>query len=335
MDAKISVIVPVYKVEEFLPRCLRSLEEQTIFAELEVLLVDDGSPDGCGRICDEFAARHANARVIHKANGGLSDARNAGMDAATGDYFLFLDSDDFLRPDACAFLRGKALESGADIVIFQLQEVYSDEGAALPPAFPPFRIADNRTLFSALANRDRGMTEIVCDKLFRRALFEGLRFPVGVKCEDAFTIPTIISRAQTALVTGERLYFYRQRPGSIMHTRGDSMVDDRVAAHEEIVRVARKSYPESLEAAKARTYHIRIVCLNAILDCPHFRQHPSWKRHITELRERLGDLLRTRHPFWLPLRRKAYAILLCVCPELALIYERIRFRERRKHLVYK
>ncbi|HIR08520.1 MAG TPA: hypothetical protein IAA71_09985, partial [Candidatus Pullichristensenella stercoripullorum] len=91
----------------------------------------------------------------------------------------------------------------------------------------------------------------------------------------------------------------------------------------------------SLEAAKARTYHIRIVCLNAILDCPHFRQHPSWKRHITELRERLGDLLRTRHPFWLPLRRKAYAILLCVCPELALIYERIRFRERRKHLVYK
>ena len=85
MDAKISVIVPVYKVEEFLPRCLRSLEEQTIFAELEVLLVDDGSPDGCGRICDEFAARHANARVIHKAHGGLSVARNAGMDAATCD----------------------------------------------------------------------------------------------------------------------------------------------------------------------------------------------------------------------------------------------------------
>lgn len=85
-----------------------------------------------------------------------------------------------------------------------------------------------------------------------------------------------------------------------MHTRGDSMVDDRVAAHEEIVRMARKKYPESLEAAKARTYHIRIVCLNAILDCPHFRTHPSWKRHIRELRERLPDLLRTKHPFWLP-----------------------------------
>ncbi|HIS02493.1 MAG TPA: glycosyltransferase family 2 protein [Candidatus Pullichristensenella avicola] len=335
MNAKISVVVPVYKVEEYLPRCLRSLLEQTIFEQIEVLLVDDGSPDACGRLCDEFAAGRDNVRVIHKVNGGLSDARNAGMDAATGDYFLFLDSDDFLRPDACEFLRDRAVESGADIVVYQLQEVYSDEGPLLQPAFAPFRIEGNRTLFSALANRDRGMTEIVCDKLFRRALFDGLRFPVGVKCEDAFTIPTIVSRAQAALVTGEKLYFYRQRPGSIMHTRGDSMVDDRVAAHEEIVRMARRQYPESLEAAKARTYHIRIVCLNAILDCPRFRTHPSWKRHIRELRERLPDLLRTKHAFWLPKRRKAYAILLCVCPDLALVYERIRFRERRRHLVYR
>ena len=136
-----------------------------------------------------------------------------------------------------------------------------------------------------------------------------------------------------ALVLGDYLYFYRHRPGSIMRTRGDTMVDDRVAAHEEIVRVARKSYPESLEAAKARTFHIRIVCLNAILDCPHFRQHPSWKRHITELRERLPDLLRTKHPSGCPCR-KAYAILLCHA-RIGLIYERIRFRERRKHLVYK
>ena len=335
MEAKISVIVPVYKVEEFLPRCLRSLAEQTIFAELEVLLVDDGSPDGCGRLCDGFAAGRGNVRVIHKANGGLSDARNAAMDVATGDYFLFLDSDDYLRPDACAFLRDRALESGADIVIYQLQEVYADDAEALPPAFPAFRIQGDRALFSALANRDRGMTEIVCDKLFRRTLFEGLRFPVGVKCEDAFTIPSIVARAQSALVTGERLYFYRQRPGSIMHTRGDTMVDDRVAAHEEIVRMARKYYPESLEAAKARTYHVRIVCLNNILDCPHFRQHPSWKRHIHQFRERLPDLLRTKHPFWLPKRRKAYAILLCICPDLALVYERIRFRERRRHIIYK
>ena len=101
MQIKISIIVPVYKVEEYLPRCLRSIAEQTVFDDLEVLLVDDGSTDGCGALCDEFAAGRANVRVIHKVNGGLSDARNVAMRVASGDYFLFVDSDDFIRRDAC------------------------------------------------------------------------------------------------------------------------------------------------------------------------------------------------------------------------------------------
>ena len=335
MQIKISIIVPVYKVEEYLPRCLRSIAEQTVFDDLEVFLVDDGSPDRCGALCDEFAAGRANVRVIHKVNGGLSDARNVAMDAATGDYYLFLDSDDYLRPDACEILAKAAEETRADFIIYRLRDVFDDDGAAPPQAHTPRRIIGNKAVFHALASRSQGMTEMMIDKMVAARLFKGLRFPVGMKCEDAFVMPTLASRAEMALVLGDYLYFYRHRPGSIMRTRGDTMVDDRVAAHEEIVRVARKAYPESLEAAKARTYHIRIVCLNAILDCPHFRQHPSWKRHIAELRERLPDLLRTKHPFWLPLRRKAYAVLLCACPELALVYERIRFRERRKHLVYK
>ena len=166
-------------------------------------------------------------------------------------------------------------------------------------------------------------------------LTRSARFPEDMCCgEDAVYLFNVLKRVRRALMPAQYLYFYCVRPGSIMRTRGDTMVDDRVAAHEEIVRVARKSYPESLEAAKARTYHIRIVCLNAILDCPRFRTHPCWKKHIRELRARLGDLLRTKSRMWLPLRRKAYAILLCVCPDLALVYERIRFRERRKHLVY-
>ncbi len=334
MDANISVIVPVYKVEQYLPRCLRSIEEQTIFPELEVFLVDDGSPDGSGAMCDAFAARHENVRVIHKPNGGLSDARNVAMDVATGDFFLFLDSDDYLRADACEVLRATARDTGADIVVYKLCDVHDDDGVAPPAVHAPRRIVGNRAVFHALAGRTDGMTEMMIDKMVRAELFRGLRFPVGMKCEDAFVMPTLVSRAQMAVVLDERLYFYRLRPGSIMRTRGDTMVDDRVAAHEEIVRVARKSYPESVEAAKARTYHIRIVCLNAILDCPRFRTHPCWKKHIRELRARLGDLLRTKSRMWLPLRRKAYAILLCVCPDLALVYERIRFRERRKHLVY-
>lgn len=334
MNPCISIIVPVYKVEEFLPRCLASLEAQTAQEQIEVILVDDGSPDRCGQMCDDYAAGHFNARVVHKQNGGLSDARNAGIDIARGEYLLFLDSDDFLRADACALLIEAAHKSGADVVVYQFWEVYSDQEPDLPPAGAPEAIVGNEELFLALADRARGITESACDKMFRRALFEGVRFAVGVKCEDAFAMPTLFSRARSALVLKERLYFYRQRPGSIMHTRGDRSVDDRVAAHEEIVRVARERYPRALTSAKARTYHIRIVCLNAILDCPRFRTHPCWKRHIAALRACLPDLLSTKSRRWLPLRRKAYAVALCLCPEVALVYERIRFRQRRKHLVY-
>ena len=179
------------------------------------------------------------------------------------------------------------------------------------------------------------MTEVVNDKLVRAALFEGLRFPVGMKCEDAYIMASLAARAESAVVLGDAIYFYRIRPGSIMRTRGDAMVDDRVAAHEEIVRIARKSYPESLVAAKARAYHVRIVCLNNILDCPHYRRLPTWKRHIRAFRERLPDLLRTKHAFWLPPHRKFYAIILCVFPDVALVYERIRYRQRRRHVIFK
>ena len=104
MDVNISVIIPVYNVDGYLQRCLQSLEEQTIFDRLEIVLVDDGSTDASGALCDEFAARHENVRVFHKSNGGVSAARNDGIERATGNYYLFLDSDDFLRADACELL---------------------------------------------------------------------------------------------------------------------------------------------------------------------------------------------------------------------------------------
>ena len=138
MDVKISVIIPVYNVNGYLQRCLQSLEEQTVFDELEIVLVDDGSTDGSAELCDDFAARHPeNVRLLHKQNGGVSTARNVGIDMATGNYYLFLDSDDFLRSDACELLSKTAAESGADLVTFKETMVYDDKVRVLPAGTRP------------------------------------------------------------------------------------------------------------------------------------------------------------------------------------------------------
>jgi hypothetical protein len=212
--------------------------------------------------------------------------------------------------------------------------VVNDEAVFEEALREPRMVVGNRDIFGVLAEVKWGVTETAWSKLYRRELFDGLRFPLGRRHEDAFLMPRLFARANSLFILSDALYFYRLRPGSIMNTRGDTSVDDRVAAHEEILRVATEQFPEHADAAKARAYHIRIVCLNFILDCPRFRSHPCWKGHIRAFRRKLPDLLRTKNRKWLPARRKAYAVLLCACPDLALVYERIRFRKRRRNLAY-
>ena len=113
---KISVVVPIYNVEKYLPECIESVQNQS-YMNLEIILVDDGSPDNSGKIADEYAKKDGRIKVIHKKNGGLSDARNAGIEVATGDYIMFLDSDDLLTADACKVLEEKIEKENADYVI--------------------------------------------------------------------------------------------------------------------------------------------------------------------------------------------------------------------------
>jgi glycosyltransferase involved in cell wall biosynthesis len=122
----VSVIVPVYKVEKYLDRCIKSIREQT-YTELEIILVDDGSPDSCGRMCDEYAASDDRIKVIHKQNGGLSDARNAGIEAATGQWIVFVDSDDYISTEMISYLKSVADENSADIAWCRYKETAADE----------------------------------------------------------------------------------------------------------------------------------------------------------------------------------------------------------------
>ena len=209
MEPLISVIVPVYKVEQYLGTCVDSILNQT-YANLEVILVDDGSPDGCPGICDEYAEKDRRVRVIHKKNGGLSDARNAGMAVMNGRYLSFVDSDDLLPPDAIETLYRVAAEENADLVIGGHTR-FADTPAGLPNA----EITVQRwTPAEAMAD----MLENGCAswaRLYRRELHQSILFPVGEINEDEAIALPLLEKCNRVAVTNAIVYHYRYRPESI------------------------------------------------------------------------------------------------------------------------
>ncbi len=210
----ISVIVPVYKVEKYLNRCVDSILSQS-YPNLEVLLVDDGSPDTCPEICDAYAERDARVRVIHKVNGGLSDARNAGMDAARGEYIAFVDGDDYVDTEMLAQLEQALQTSGDRLAVCGFQTVTDEGGLRRKTAmhFAPRLTEDEYWYQLFFPYRDLGT--VAWNKLYHRSLLEGLRFPVGAIHEDEWLVHQYISRAGHISVVNQCLYSYVVRDGSI------------------------------------------------------------------------------------------------------------------------
>ncbi len=208
----ISVIVPVYKVEPYLRRCLDSIVNQT-YQNLEIVLVDDGSPDNCGAICDEYAARDERIRVIHKENGGVSTARNAGLAAATGDWIGWVDSDDWIEPDMYEYLLKNAQAHGADIAVCSRYEVFPNRQIAW--SWESTEVLDTAGALKRLLE-NRTMQNFLWDKLWKRELFEGLLFPEGWNFEDIAIMYVLFERAQRVVCLPERKYYYRQRQDSIV-----------------------------------------------------------------------------------------------------------------------
>ena len=330
MDAHISLIVPVYNVEQYLPRCLASIQAQTIFDQIDVILVDDGSTDASGRICDEFAAQYENARVIHKENGGVSSARNAGLDAATGEFIGFVDSDDFVEPECFARAYGAAARTGADVVCLGFASVWGDEAVMKIAGGEETLFDGNARAFSALF--DARFKYFCWDKIYRRALYDGLRYPQGRIYEDAYLLPMVVSRAQKLLLLPDVLYYYRMRPMSITHTR-DSRLNQWLEATYPLVELAREKYPQYLDLAWGRYNIIQLRSLDAIFECDHFRRHPCWKFQYRLLRKRLGSLLFLRCP-QVRFMRRVYALAALLCPDLVAAYVRARCRKNRSILSY-
>lgn len=210
MNNLISVIVPVYKVEIYLRKCVDSILDQT-YSNLEVILVDDGSPDNCGIICDEYAKKDSRVVVIHKENGGLSDARNAGMAIAKGEMVIFVDSDDWLPLDAIEKLFVLLINSGADVAVGD--HVRSDEKGLLLQKESYLRdgIFDSVEFMEyVLRNGCAAWAQ-----LYRREVHINQEFPVGEINEDEAIVLKVLSNCRKIAVTAECVYYYRCRAESI------------------------------------------------------------------------------------------------------------------------
>lgn len=207
----ISVIVPVYKVERYIHRCVDSILNQT-FWDYELFLVDDGSPDNCGKICDEYATKDSRIYVIHKENGGLSDARNVAIDKAKGDYLTFVDSDDYIAENHFETLYNSLINTDADISMCNITS-FSDEkyDDSFYNPTDKLLILNGVEVFSTI-NRPNAQA-----KLYKRYLFDKIRYPIGRLYEDTFIWHDVLAKSKRIVLTGCNTYYYLIRSDSIMH----------------------------------------------------------------------------------------------------------------------
>lgn len=279
----ISVIVPVYKVEAYLDRCVESIVSQT-YRNLEIILVDDGSPDNCPAICDGWAQKDGRIKVIHRENSGPSATRNAGIDTATGAYICFVDSDDWIHPRYVEFLHHACTEyqvpiSGCDYFCV------SD--------FVPFddTLPCNCTLYNteqALEQFIRGQLfrAVVWNKLYHRSILNDVRFPVGRNREDEFFSFQVLTQAPRLVYIDAPLYFYYQRPGSFMNSLSIHHLD-ALDAYLERMAFLKDHYPQLYERDKVQ-FCISCAMLYREVLKQEVPEKSQFKKKIMECRKQVS-----------------------------------------------
>lgn len=218
----ISVIVPVYNVESYLGQCLDSILAQT-YRDIELILVDDGSTDGCPQICDAYREKDNRVVVFHTENRGLSAARNLGLDHAHGEWIMFVDSDDWVEPDFCRLPYEAAVEHGADLVIFEMA-IINLHGHTIS------RDYQKSGIISAETAVECGHSA-AWNKLYHRPLFTGIRYPIGQVAEDTAITHRLVYKARTIVYLNNELYYYRKRKESISEKKDAALYYDLYKAY--------------------------------------------------------------------------------------------------------
>lgn len=288
--SQISVVVPVYGVEKYLRKCVDSVLDQT-FKDFELILVDDGSPDDCGKICDEYALRDARVRVIHQANGGLSAARNAGIDyvmtQSKSAYVTFIDSDDWVSDTYLERLY-EGVKLGAEVSVVGIARAFDENTIVQMRPERKWKVLPVEDYWLIPDESKEGSVA----KLFAKDLLKNVRFPVGKVSEEVFTTHKVVFAAKNIAVRGGAYYMYLCRAGSITMKAGEEHKRDLVdAGLSQYEYIKKKGFARAAEYSRGRACHFMLNVADAVRE-----SDPAFAK---ELRERVSvELAKKPFPFW-------------------------------------
>lgn len=311
----ISIIIPVYKVEKYLKRCVDSVIGQT-YPNLQIILVDDGSPDNCPQICDEYAAQDKRIEVIHQANAGVSNARNNGLKVAKGDYILFIDSDDYIAPDMCEKMLAFAQQTQADIVVCDIQyvnAVQKKKTADIAYSSKPY-ISVKNALMYLVSNSSFGYS-CVWNKLIRHELLENEHFREDIKRgEDLIMLSSILLKTTKIAYISEKFYYYFQNPKGVTLSRELNSRVDAYKALQYYISTCQKQTNQSVINTIDRYYFdAAVIAAFLILLCDKQNQYVSvFNEILTYGKVHKKDIIRSG----LPLVKKILFLNILLFPNM-------------------
>lgn len=282
MNPKISIIVPVYKAEPYLKKCVDSILMQT-FIDFELLLINDGSPDNCGVICDDYAKQDSRIVVIHKENGGQSSARNVGLDAAIGEYVGFVDSDDWIEPDMFESLYQACVNHDCDVACCTSTIYFSHKTVRTGSDTYVFH---NRNEAMEAILEGKLYDEVVWTKLFKKSVIEDIRFPIGFIYEDTAFTYKVVHRSQKICCIGEAKYNYIKRERSTMDQAIKNISIDAVLIYEEMYLFIKQHYPKLINLVALKLADSSMSVLNLILESGQFKEHEEKYFRVTQILNR-------------------------------------------------
>ena len=288
----ISIIVPVYNVEKYLEKCVNSIVNQT-YKNLEIILVDDGATDSSGKLCDELAKIDNRIKVYHKENGGLSDARNYGVEKSTGEYIGFVDSDDYIDAEMYEKLYEAIKKENVDVAECNLKIIYPDREELFTEQ-NYYNVCTKQEYLEEYLKIEK-IFGSACVRLIKSDIAKKLKFPVGKLYEDTYYAYGLINVADSYVIMDAPYYNYLMRENSITNARFNPRIFDLIEIVEEFHNTVYENYPELEKAADCRKMYAYFSVLNSILLEDEFKNNSFYPQIVNYFKENYIKLLRNKY----------------------------------------